>query len=147
MKKTCLFIGIASLAIFGCSNAGDNSKANALREEAIAIHDEIMPQVSLFDRNTVKIDSLLGNLSAVAEERPGLDTTHARAELTALKTNLTNATESMMSWMHDFDPDVDFPTNEEKEAYYAGEVRKMEEMKKQFDDAAKQTAEKMAPFQ
>lgn len=146
MKKTCLSIGIASLAFFACNNAGEGGQANALREEAIAIHDEIMPQVSLFDRSTVKIDSLLANLGSLAAERPGLDTAHARAELTALKTNLTNATESMMSWMHDFDPNPDLP-NDEAKAYYAGEVKKMEEMKQQFDDAAKQLAEQLAPFQ
>lgn len=147
MKKIFLSFGVSSLLFFSCNNSGgDLSEVNALREEAIGIHDEIMPQISLFDQTTVKIDSLLANLGPVAAERPGLDTAHARAELTALRTNLTNATESMMTWMHDFDPDVDLAVEDAK-AYYQDEVRKMEEMKKQFDEAAKQTADKLAPFQ
>lgn len=147
MKKIVMTIATAGLLFSACNNgSGDSSEINALREEAIAIHDEIMPQVSMFDRNTVKIDSILANLDAVAEERPGVDTSHMRAELTALRTNLTNATENMMTWMHDFDPNPDLP-DEETKAYYQEEVRRMETMKQQFDDAAKQTTDKLAPFQ
>jgi len=147
MKKTFLFLAIFGMAFGGCNSGVDAGKANALRDEAIAIHDEIMPQVSRFDRTTMQIDSLLANLSALAEERPGLDTVYTRAELTALKTNLNNANDEMSTWMHEFDPDVDFPTSEEREAYYADEVKKMEAMKKQFDEASAQITEKLAQFQ
>lgn len=147
MKKVLLSIGIAGLAFVACNNTtSDRGEVNALREEAIAIHDEIMPQVSLFDRTTVKIDSILSHLGPISAERPTLDTSHARIELTALKTNLTNATDGMMAWMHDFDPNMD-TGDEEAKKYYEGEVRKMEELKRQFDEAAKQTADKLAPFE
>ncbi len=146
MKKTFLLFAIAGTAFFACNSGVDAGKANALRDEAIAIHDEIMPQVSRFDRTTMQIDSLLANLSALEAEHPGLDTVHTRAELTALKTNLNNANDVMSTWMHEFDPDVDFPTSEEREAYYADEVKKMEAMKIQFDEAAAQITEKLAQF-
>src|SRR5690606_491180 len=98
--------GFAILLLASCNSSNnDDTEIKQLREEAIAVHDEIMPQISTFDRNSVKVDSLLTHLPQLKETHVDLDTAQTRAELTALKSKLENATDAMMEWMTDFDTD------------------------------------------
>ena len=147
MKKTML-LAAASLLIFSACNSGGNDTAeiDRLREEAIAIHDEIMPQISAFDRNTVKIDSLLANLPALKTANPDIDTAQTRSELTGLKGRLEAATDAMMEWMTEFDVDPQDQSTAEIKAYYEGEVEKVKAMKKQFDEVTKESTDKLAQF-
>ncbi len=147
MKKMT-FLGSAILLFFSACNSGSNdaNEIERLREEAIAIHDEIMPQISAFDRNTVKIDSLLANLPQLKETYPDLDTTQTRAELTDLKSQLEQATDSMMDWMTEFDVDPQDKSTIEIKTYYEEEVEKVKEMKLLFEEASKASADKLAQF-
>ncbi|WP_090974803.1 hypothetical protein [Parapedobacter composti] len=145
MRKL-LFAIAAFPAILSACNGGSGASADQLREEAIAIHDEIMPQVSSFDRNTVKIDSLLANLPELKAANPDLDTAQTRIELTALKGRLEEATDAMMEWMMAFEVDPQEKSADETKAYYEGEVEKVKRMKQLFEEVSKESAEKLAPF-
>lgn len=148
MKKLFLFAGLAGMFALACNNtASDEAAINSLREEAIAIHDEIMPQISAFDRHTIRIDSLLANLDGIYADRPNLDTVQLRADLTALKANLESATDNMMVWMTEFEPDPDNESTSETKAYYEEEIRKVKELKQQFEEVSKESADKLATFQ
>src|SRR5690606_18621723 len=104
MKHTLSLISSGLLFLAACGNGDQEAgEINRLREEAIAVHDEIMPQISAFDRNTVKIDSILASLPQLLEAQPGLDTSQTRSDLSGLKDRLTMATDSMMNWMTTFD--------------------------------------------
>ncbi|WP_353197173.1 transposase, partial [Parapedobacter defluvii] len=117
-----------------------------LREEAIAVHDEIMPQISAFDRNTVKIDSILANLPQLKEAQPEIDTAQTRTDLSGLKNRLELATDSMMNWMTAFDVDPQDKSTDEIKAYYAEEVEKVKAMKQFFDEVSKEATDKLAKF-
>ncbi len=147
MKKTIFPAAAALLILAACS--GGNSETveiDRLRDEAIAVHDEIMPQISAFDRNTVKIDSLLSSLPELKAANPDIDTVQVRTDLTGLKDRLDEATNAMMDWMTNFDVDPQDKSAAEIKTYYEKEVEKVKEMKQLFDDASKESAEKLAQF-
>ena len=148
MKKMIPMVGFAALLFAACNNSSNgDSEIKQLQEEAIAVHDEIMPHISTFDRNTVRIDSLLTHLAELKETHADLDTAQTRAELTELKGKLENATNAMMDWMTAFDTDPQDKTNEEIKAYYESEINNVQQLKQVFDEVAGESAEKLAPFQ
>lgn len=147
MKKTILCLGAGMLVLAACNNGGNEaSEIDQLRQEAIAVHDEIMPQVSAFDRNTVKIDSLLASLPQLKEAYPDIDTAQTRTELTVLKNRLEQATDAMMDWMTEFDMDPQDKSAAETKEYYEGEVKKVKEMQQLFQEVSKESTDKLAQF-
>ena len=147
MKKILFLASVAILLLSACN--GGNNDANEierLRQEAIDIHDEIMPQISIFDRNTVKIDSLLAHLPELQATNADLDTAQTRVELTALKGKLEQATDAMMEWMTEFDVDPQDKSAAEVKEYYEEEIRKVKDMKLLFDEVSKESTDKLAQF-
>lgn len=143
-----MFPAAAAFLLLAACNSGnsDTAEIDRLRDEAIAIHDEIMPQISAFDRNTVKIDSLLSTLPELKAENPDIDTAQVRTDLSGLKVRLEEATNSMMDWMTGFDVDPQDKSVGEIKTYYEQEVEKVKDMKVLFEDAARESAEKLAQF-
>lgn len=147
MKKLIYMAGAIAL-ITACNNGNNDAvEIEQLREEAIAVHDEIMPQISAFDRNTVKVDSLLVNLPQLKAAQADLDTAQVRSELTTLKNNLENATGSMTTWMMEFDTDPQDKTAAEIKTYYENEVNKVQELRQLFEEVSKESTDKLAPYQ
>jgi len=147
MKKTMFPAAVAFLLLAACNGGNsDTAEIDRLRDEAIAIHDEIMPQISAFDRNTIKIDSLLSSLPELKAANPDIDTAQVRTDLSGLKVRLEEATNEMMDWMTGFDVDPQDKPAAEIKTYYEREVEKVKDMKVLFDDAAKESAEKLAQF-
>ena len=147
MKKIIFPMAAALVSLAACNGSGnDMAEVDGLRDEAIAVHDEIMPQVSAFDRNTVKIDSLLSSLSELHVENPDIDTLKVREDLSALRSQLEGATDAMMDWMTDFDLNPQDKTVEEIKTYYEEQVEKVKELKTRFDEVAKKSTEKLAQF-
>ncbi len=140
MKKLILLSAAFSIAFVSCENKQVENKDQKLSEQAIAIQDEIMPQISQFDKSTIKIDSIISNLAAIKGEKADLDTAKTRVDLTNLKDSIEDATDHMMTWMKDYDA-----TNED-EAYQQKEVDKISAMKKQFDRVAEQIKTSLAAF-
>lgn len=140
MKKLILLSAAFSIAFVSCQNKQVENKDQKLSEQAIAIHDEIMPQISQFDKSTIKIDSIISNLAAIKGEKADLDTAKTRVDLTNLKDSIEDATDHMMTWMKDYDA-----TNED-EVYQQKEVDKISAMKKQFDRVAEQIKTSLAAF-
>lgn len=142
MKKIYFIFGASILAMTSCQSPANSTKEGVtqLMQEAIAVHDEIMPQIAHFDRTTVKIDSILANLEGIKAKDPNADTAAMRADLTSLKSNLENATDNMMSWMKDYAPDsTDID-------YQKAEIEKIKAMKKQFDDVSVESNNKLGAF-
>lgn len=147
MKKVIFPTAAALMLLAACNSGGsDTAEIDRLREEVIAVHDEIMPQVSSFDRNTVKIDSLLSSLPELKSGNPDIDTAQVRADLSGLKERLEGATDAMMDWMTAFEVDPADKTDAEIKAYYEQEVEKVKEMKARFDEVGRESAEKLAQF-
>lgn len=147
MKKFIFPAAAAFLLLNACNGGGsETAEIDRLRDEAIAIHDEIMPQISAFDRNTVKIDSLLSSLPDLKAANPDIDTAQVRTDLSGLKDRLNEATNAMMDWMTNFEVDPQDKSAAEMKTYYEQEVQKVSDMRVLFDDAAKESAEKLAQF-
>ncbi|MDR0263591.1 MULTISPECIES: transposase [unclassified Sphingobacterium] len=135
------FLAIASLAIAACGTNGNGATTvKALQDSTIKIHDEIMPQIAHFDRDAVKIDSILANLKTIKTARTDLDTIATRKELSVLKANLESATDHMMDWMKGYNPD----STDVK--YFETELQKVSDMKKIFDNVSKESEGKLKNF-
>ncbi len=135
------FVAIASLAIAACGTQGNGATGvKALQDSTIKIHDEIMPQIAHFDRDVVKIDSILANLKNLKTTKSDLDTNLTRKELSTLKANLESATDHMMDWMKGYNPD----STDVK--YFETELQKVSDMKKIFDNVAKESQDKLKNF-
>src|SRR5690606_33344060 len=100
----------ALILTVSCQSAATKKalEGQQLAEEAIAIHDEIMPQVSVFDKTGLQIDSLLNNMSAISANDSGIDTASLRSDLVELKSNLEDSTDFMMTRIYnDQSPNTD----------------------------------------
>jgi hypothetical protein len=140
MKKLILLGAAFSVVFASCQSKQVENKDQKLSEQAIAVHDEIMPQISHFDKSTIVIDSVLSNLAAIKETQTTLDTAKTRVDLTNLKDSIENATDNMMTWMKVYDPEnVD-------ETYQQKEVDKINAMKNQFDRVSENIKTLLAPF-
>lgn len=135
------FVAIASLAIAACGTQGNGATGvKALQDSTIKIHDEIMPQIAHFDRDAVKIDSILANLKNLKTTKADLDTNLTKKELSTLKANLESATDHMMDWMKGYNPD----STDVK--YFETELQKVSDMKKIFDNVSKESQDKLKNF-
>jgi 5-bromo-4-chloroindolyl phosphate hydrolysis protein len=135
------FVAIASLAIAACGTQENGATTvKALQDSTIKIHDEIMPQIAHFDRDAVKIDSILTNLKNIKTTKTDLDTSSTRKELSILKANLESATDHMMDWMKGYNPD----STDVK--YFEAELQKVGDMKKIFDSVSKESQDKLKNF-
>lgn len=152
MKKlTAIRFALSALVLSGTSlfmACGEQKEAgndlNAMKDETMAIHDEIMPQVSAFDRQSLKIDSLLAAMPSVLEKNPTIDTTALKSDLAQLKARLEGATNQMMEWMMKYELDPDGMTEEEKKAYFTSELEKVRNMRELFAEVNKEAAEKLS---
>ena len=142
MKKIILATTVVLITLSSCQQKStkDATKVQQLSAEAIQAHDEIMPQISHFDRTTLKIDSILENLNTIAQKDKNLDTTTVRADLESLKQNLETATDNMMTWMRDYVSDST------DVAYQKAEVEKVKAMKKHFEDVSLESNNKLGKF-
>lgn len=133
MKKRILGLTACTLLVMAsCQNTKTNeNQADTLSKEAIAIHDEIMPQISIFDKHTIVIDSLLGNLASLKATNNSLDTNTTRHDLSALKTDLESATDKMMTWMKEYDP------SSTDTSYQKAELERISKLKIEFETVTK----------
>lgn len=142
MKKI-IYTSLATAAVIfsSCQNnekQGEDPKL--LSQKAIEIHDEIMPQISTFNKHTVIIDSILDNLALIKQQNPDLDTTNSRQELSSLKTNLETATDKMMVWMKEYSIDsTDI-------SYQEAEIQRISDLKAEFDTVNQEVAKTLSPF-
>ncbi len=142
MKKSLLTLATISVMLLGAcqNNTSKQNDPSALSAQSIAVHDEIMPQISAFDKHTVLIDSLLGNLKEIKSQNPATDTAEIRDNLQNLKTELESATDKMMTWMKEFEPDS------AQTAYQQAQFDSISNLKETFSKAAQNADRLLTPF-
>lgn len=140
MKKPTLTLLALTILLFGACQNSTKNDPSTISAQSIAVHDEIMPQISTFDKHTVLIDSLLANMAAVQSQDPTLDTLEVRDNLSELKTELEMATDNMMTWMKNFEPDS------AENTYQQAEFESISKLKKTFSSAAQNADRLLTPY-
>lgn len=141
--KTLIYSGVALtlLTLGSCQNSEkQTADPKALSQKAIEIHDEIMPQISTFNKQGILIDSLLENLTTIKQNSPDLDTTNTRQELSSLKTDIDSATDKMMAWMKEYSLD------NADVAYQEAEIERISALKAEFEKVSNDAAKSLTPF-
>ncbi len=133
---------LTSLFATSCTSSNSHENIN-LQDSVIAVHDEIMPLMGDFARNSIKIDSILMNLSKIKIQNPEIDTSQTRLDLLELKKNLDSSTESMNDWMHEFEVAHDGKTDEEVRNYLEKELLKINEVKRKFKSTLEESQTKL----
>ena len=146
MRPYILSFLFISFFITSCTSSGSDENKN-LQDSVIAVHDEVMPLMGGFVRNSIKIDSILMNLPEIKRQNPEIDTNQTRIDLLALKGNLDSATESMNDWMHEFEVDHKGKTKEEIKSYLESELQKINEVKRKFETTSEESQTKLKTFQ
>ncbi|MGB3590493.1 MAG: hypothetical protein WBA16_02300 [Nonlabens sp.] len=141
MKKIILFL--AAIALASCNDDLKNStkEYEALKAEALEIHDEVMPKMS-------KLVQLQGNL----QRKIAADSTMA-VEGQAAIMSLKKADRDMMAWMKDYSEKFPFesepPTNMEslnlKIDMLKTEIEEIKNIQRDFDNSIKK-AQDLMPY-
>ena len=125
MKKFCILLLVA---MFSCQPSGE-SELKVLKDEVMAIHDEVMPQMG--DLRRTRKDLMLQADSLMAS-----DSVRA-TELNDLASKIEGANEGMMQWMRAYEPDF-AGSDEEIKNYLEAQKQSIEkvrdEMKKSLAD-------------
>ncbi|MEB2781094.1 hypothetical protein U3A58_11880 [Algoriphagus sp. C2-6-M1] len=112
MKRTILFLILTSFLLVNACGPKSPSENEKLREEVIAVHDEVMPKMG-------KLKSLERQALEKAEELKSqnpMDSTKVEA-YEALGYDLNRAHEAMFEWMHQYDPLDGKKSDEELKQY------------------------------
>jgi len=108
MKRTILFLILTSFLVVNGCGPKSPTENEILREEVIAVHDEVMPKMG-------KLKSLerkaLEKVNELETEDP-VDSVRVE-EFKALAYDLSHAHDSMFDWMHQYEP-VDGDQSEEE---------------------------------
>lgn len=132
---------VGLLTAASCQNIKEEKNdPKVISQQAIEVHDEIMPQISTFDKHSILIDSLLDNLAGMQNSSNALDTATTRRDLTQLKADLESATDKMMLWMKDYEPDSADAT------YQKAEVERISNLKNEFETVSKSAEKVLTPF-
>ena len=76
----------------------------------------------------MKLDTLLTTQDSLNNNKKGLDTATEKQAIRKLLTGLKAAEESMNTWMHEFEPDVEGKSNEEAVEYFEEEKSKIQKV-------------------
>lgn len=120
MKK--LLIVLIALA-FGCQS-GQENEINELKEEVMALHDDVMPKMS-------ELNYTKKNLLVLVDSLKSTDSTQAAIYYQAAQ-NITSANSGMREWMQNYNPNFDGSYDEVME--YLNEKKvSIEQVKKDME--------------
>lgn len=138
LRKKFLFIAL--LALWGCgqkSNHENHEHAaqdslestgnDALYEEVMKVHDEVMPKMNDIYTLREKLKGELATQKDLAEEK--------KKEIGATISKLDSASESMMIWMRGFRPLPDSLGEEKAREYLETEMEKVKKVKDEIQEA------------
>ncbi len=99
---------ILSLVLFWGCQSSEKTENTSLKDEVMAIHDEVMPKMGELRRTRMELVKLADSLMVI-------DSLHASTYMD-LANEIGEASEGMMQWMRNYEPDFE-GTKEEIEAY------------------------------
>lgn len=105
---------------FSCKQEQDYKD---IRLEVVAIHDKVMSDADLANSQKSVLDSIYRSF-----EIAGMDT----VKLAETIRKVDEANQQMENWMNRFEPDVSGKSNEEALCYFKSELKKINDLDKQF---------------
>lgn len=105
---------------FSCKQEQDYK---AIRSEVVATHDKVMNDADLANGQKSVLDSIYRSVKS-----SGNDT----VKLAEVIRKVDEANQEMESWMNHFEPDVSGKSNEEASDYFKAELKKINDLDKQF---------------
>ena len=101
--------------------AGNDSPNQALYDEVMGIHDEIMPKMEDLYKLKKALQTKLDSTKDMAADK--------KAELEKMISSLDSASSSMMDWMHNFNPIPDSVDQEKAREYLENEMLRIKKVK------------------
>lgn len=132
---TC-FSFFVFLLLAGCGQKADRhaheddtvqSPNQALYDQVMDIHNEVMPKMDELYKAKVKLTTQLNESPAPTES----EKQHLRKKIA----QLDSASENMMVWMREFDPLPDSVGEEKARAYLENELKKVTEIREKISRA------------
>lgn len=129
---------LSMLLIWGCGqkphehegghavSTGENSPNDALYDEVMKVHDEVMPKMD--DIYKLKEELKAKTLASGTDEEK-------KKQLEASIAKLDSANESMMAWMHEFNPLPDSLGVEKAREYLETEMEKIKNVRTEVQEA------------
>lgn len=99
---------IVLIAILVACGPSKKEELQTLKDEVIAIHDEVMPKMGELRKTRIALEALADSLMQT-------DSTRAM-NINSLASDIASANEGMMQWMRAFEPDFE-GTDEEIKQY------------------------------
>ena len=115
------------------SEAVESSPNEALYNEVMKIHDEVMPKMNDIYKYQQELKTKI-NSPNISDQQ--------RKELTALLNRLDSAGEGMMVWMRQFNPIPDSVGEEKARIYLEGEMEKVKRVREDIVQALEQVKSK-----
>ena len=117
------------VGLVGCKNNNESknktsyevAREDSLYSNLMAVHDEMMPKMQ-------DIMNLKSELSPIADSLSSIDSLATKAIHQTLS-DLENADRAMMGWMHQFNPNMDSLSHEERMSYLTLQKAKMDSVK------------------
>ncbi len=144
MRPTFTLLLLAFLVTFsGCQKSGEdhdhaddiheseNSPNQALYDEVMNIHDEVMPKMNDLHKAKTSLQTRL--------EMPGLGE-NEKQDLQNKIARIDSASESMMVWMRQFNPIPDSAGEDKARAYLENELVKVKDVRENILRALKTAA-------
>lgn len=126
---------ITMVVLHACGSAGNANEA--LKEEIIAIHDEVMPEMG-------KLQSLQKEFIEQAEQLKQDDSLAHKVQIDQLQNlidELEGAYDGMFVWMRQFETDYGDMTDEEIAAYLDGQKEMVEKVNTDIKSTLKKAEE------
>lgn len=131
MSKFIKSILFTATILASCTNP-KQEKISSLKDEAIKIHDQVMPRMGEIHEVSVEIKTLRNAI----KEDTSLASLQATEQLSHYILGLEQADEAMMSWMHEYQ--IDYEKNNEADSaitYYSDQVARIKQVKLLMDES------------
>ncbi len=118
----------------GHDDSSNDSPNQALYDEVMSIHDEVMPKMEDLYKLKKDLQSQLENGKDLAEDK--------KAELEKMIASLDSTSNSMMDWMHNFNPIPDSVDQEKAREYLENQMEQIKKVKEVTIEVIEKAKEK-----
>lgn len=132
MKNLGTILFLVGICLFASCNSEELAKIKILKEEVLAIHDEVMPQIG-------PVQNLIKQLKAAVPKETDHSNVHLEVFRPRIAENivkLENADNGMTDWMHNYQPaaeeDMDLSA---AFMYYESEKQRVIQVKKDIESS------------